>query len=226
MHTERDLDNALNCLNNLSSFLAFEKLDGNSSHFSCIFHYVCTQKIFGIISAWQNKQSVAENNESTAHLLLDLHSNGLKAIQLLGHCDEDAEAEPARAFFITYNSEDAQKYKTLLLSHCRKYNQPAVAIYESNQIRVLNETGGVEKIFTRSTMEPVHIKNVWGAMAKRKFSWLESGYLSADPISLCGPLYDSVGLRSDIPINLLGDAIKRVGNLIRYRPYSKEKKVS
>ncbi len=39
-----------------------------------------------------------ENNESTARLLIDLHSNGLKSIQLLGHFDynEAADYTPAR----------------------------------------------------------------------------------------------------------------------------------
>lgn len=110
---------------------------------------------FALVSAWTEDQSTEENNESTARLLLDLRDNGLKSIQLLGHFDEIEEASqtPARAFFTTYNWDDAEKYKRLMLSLCQKYRQDAVAVYHNKQIRVLDSEGKVRKMFNTSTMK-------------------------------------------------------------------------
>jgi hypothetical protein len=213
-------ERALRCLNDISSFVCFEKLEGTSSHLSRVFHYVCIGTPFALISAWRPDQSAEENNENTARLLIDLHSNGLKSIQLLGHFDENeaADYQPARAFFTTYDWNDREKYKCLMLSLCQKYGQDAVAVYHDKQIRVFDGAGKVRKMFNMSTMEPTHLKKIWSAVSGPKFTGLESGYLSGNPIMFCGPQYDSVGLVSDIPIGSIGRMSQKAASLMRYRP--------
>ena len=165
--------------------------------------------------------STIENDQNTARLLIDLKANGLRSVQLLGHLHEEPDAAPARAFYFNYGHPDLERYKTLLLSLCKKYEQPAVAAYESDQIRIFDASEGVEKVFNLSTMKPNHLRKVWSDMVKQKFVWLESGYLDASPITLCGPMYDSQGLISDLPIR----HPELVGTVTRNRPLRKKEEI-
>ena len=103
------IDRALACLNGMSSFLAFEKLEGLSSHQSHIFHDLAIHRAFGLVSAWKPELSASENDENTARLLVDLNANGLKSIQLLDHLNEQPDVAPARAFFFYYGYDDSEK---------------------------------------------------------------------------------------------------------------------
>jgi len=190
------LQTALTCLNDWSSFLAFEKLTAPLSHCSRVYRAVCTGSIFGLVSVWSADRSESENRELTAQLLLALNSAGFKSIQILGHCSSDlvAEQHPYRAFFVSCDRE--KEGKTALLGICRQFNLPALAISEHNQIRVVNAEGRVEKVFSKITMTPEHIKRVWSAMAGRRFTWLESGIFDVSPL-FCRGIFDSVGLVPD-----------------------------
>jgi hypothetical protein len=158
-----NLQTALTCLNDWSSFLAFEKLTGPLSHCSRVYRAVCICSAFGLISAWSADASESDNRERTAQLLLDLNATGFKSIQLLGHCGPElvAEHHPARAFFVCYDNE--KDGKEALLALCRLHNQPAVALSEHGQIRVVSAEGRVEKVFNKLTMTPAHLKKVWAA---------------------------------------------------------------
>ena len=193
---------------------AFEKLEGLSSHQSNVFHDLAIHCVFGLISAWKPELSANQNDENTARLLIDLNAKGLKSIQLLGHLHEEPDVAPARAFYFNYGYPDYEKNKTLLLSLCKKYEQPAIAAYESGQIRIFDASGRVEKGFTLLTMKPTHLRKVWSDMVKRKFVWLESGYRDASPVTICGPMYAGAGLRSD----LIGGLTDEARSLCRYRP--------
>jgi len=219
------IERALRCLNDWTSFVCFEKLEGTSTHLSRVFHYIWSATPFALVSAWRPDQSIDENNLSTARLLLDLRDNEIESIQLLGHYDDNEAAEHTteRAFFITYYGSDAERYKRLMLLLCQKYGQDAVAVYHHRQIRVLDSTGKVQKMFNMSTMEPTHLKRIWSAMSGRNFTWLESGFLSANPIFLCGPEYARVGLLSDIPIGSAQRRFHMAAGLTRYRPLRNNK---
>jgi hypothetical protein len=215
------IDRALWCLNGLSSFVAFEKLEGLGSHQSHIFHELAVQRVFGLISAWKPELSATQNDKNTARLLIDLKANGLRSVQLLGHLNEEPDAVPARAFYFNYGHPDLERYKTLLLSLCKKYDQPGIAAYESSQIRIFDATGRVEKVFNLSTVKPNHLRKVWGDMVKQKFVWLESGYLGGAPLQICGPVYSGAGLISDLPIR----CPEQVRTVIRYRPLGEKKEI-
>jgi hypothetical protein len=214
------IDRALWCLNGLSSFVAFEKLEGLSSHQSYIFHQLAIHNVFGFISAWKPELSANQNDKNTASLLIDLKANGLNSVQLLGHLNQEPDEAPARAFYFNYGYPDFERYKALLLSLCNKYDQPAIAAYESNQIRIFDAGGRVEKVFNLSTMKPTHLRKIWSDMIKQKFVWLESGYLTGAPIWACGPMYDSAGLISDLPLRFAEQ-----GFVTRYRPLREREEV-
>ena len=225
--TEQELASALRqatgCLNEISSFLSFEKLQGSASHLSRVFHAIAYGSPFALISAWRPELSLEENNARTARLLLDLPRDQCRAIQLLGtkevsDCGEKDLLE--RAFFILYEGVFADEFKKLMLSLCNKYDQHAVALDERNDIRVFDASGRVEKMFTRSNIEPHHLKRIWTAISGgRRFTSIESGFLDGSPLFLCGPQYDSLGLRSDIPPGAFSKVWQRDRNLIRVRPF-------
>ena len=129
-------------------------------------------------------------------MLLALNSAGFKSIQILGHFSSElvAEQHPYRAFFVSYDRE--KEGKTTLLDICWQFNLPALALSEHNQIRVVNAEGRVEKVFSKITMTPKHIKRVWSAIAGRRFTWLESGVFDVSPL-LCRGIFASVGLVPD-----------------------------
>lgn len=205
---------ALKCLNELSDFVDFEKLYGTDSHCSRVFHAVCTQKIFGVISAHDASLSDRENDERLAELLLKLHENGLSAIQIASR----EEKLLNRGFFCTYSS-DVDKTKDLFLSLGKNFNQARVAVYDNRNIRVLNVDGTVFKMFNIETLEPAHLKKIWNAMLDSKATSLESGFLSGSPLQFCGPMYESVGLRSDVPVNLVKRLYQKSSALLRHRPF-------
>lgn len=213
---QRDLAGAENCLNNISDYIDFEKLYGTDSHCSRIFHAICTEKIFGLISAHDKNLSEAENNKQLAELLLELHDNGISSIQLVG-CDDNGKYQ--RGFFCTYNSAHVDSTKTLFLNLGKRFNQAKVAIYDNKHIRVLNLDGSVFKMFNVETLEPAHLKKIWNATLDSKAISLESGFLSGNPIYLCGPMYDRVGLVSDVTVHLLKRVFQKSKGLIRHRPF-------
>jgi len=217
------IDRALRCLNDLTSFVSFEKLEGLDSHQSDIYHDLARGRIFGLVSAWHPRSSREENDKNTASLLVDLNSRGLKCVQLLGHTEDphrEDEANPARAFYFRHGECDSKKYKSLVLSLCAKYDQPAVASYEHKEIRVFDATGKVLGCFPISTMRVKTLRKIWNCMANCSFLSLESGYLTGSPITLCGPLYDSAGLHSDVSLRA-----ELPSSLIRYRPLRDKKDI-
>lgn len=217
-----DLEQALYCLTKVSSFVAFEQLDGISSHLSRVYHSICIGTPFALVSAWLPDKSTEENTERTGRLLLDLRDNSYRPIQLAGHLelatDESASAVE-RALFVTYNWTDCEKSKRLMLSLCDKYEQRAVAIYANNQIRVLDAFGDVHKTFTRALIEPRHLKRIWSAMTARNFVQVDTGYLHGSPLQFCGPIYDHVGITSDIPISQLSRLSYTAGELVNRQPF-------
>jgi hypothetical protein len=219
-----DMERATNCLSNMSSFLAFEFLEGSDSHLSRVYNAICTNNAFALISVWNPDQSFQENTENTARLLLDIDQCKVKPIQLLGHLDQHESMDfdylpPERAFFITgaLNEE-------WLLPLCRKYRQDRIALTVGNQVKVLDGSGAVFKTFTRDLIEPHHLKRIWSAISGRNYLWLESGFLDADPFSLSAPLYGSVGLTSDIAHNLRHRG-QSIGKLIRKKPFRSKEEI-
>jgi|AGTN01.2.fsa_nt_gi hypothetical protein len=84
---------AVRCLTRLSSFLSFEDLGTIDSHLSRVFHHVCVQSPFAMISAWHAEQSNEENLNNSARLLLALRERGFMSIQLIGHHDKSSVDE-------------------------------------------------------------------------------------------------------------------------------------
>lgn len=210
------IDRSLTCLNDLTSFVSFEKLEGLDSHQSSIYHDLARGRIFGLVSAWLPQNSREENDKSTASLLADLHARGLKCVQLLGHAEgphREEETNPARAFFFKYGAIDAEKYKAFMLSLCNNYAQPAIAAYEHREIRVFDSSGKVLRGYPLATLRVKTLRRIWSFMANCSFLSLESGCLTGNPISICGPLYDSAGLQSDFSFRSEIPA-----HLLRYRP--------
>jgi hypothetical protein len=204
------------CLNDLTSFVSLEKLEGVDSHQSSIYHDLATRRIFGLVSAWLPQHSRAENDKNSVSLLTDLHAGGLKCVQLLGHTEEPYrtdEENPARAFFFKYGSCEAEKNKALLLSLCSKYAQPAVSAYEHGAVRIFDPSGKVLRGYPLDTLKVKTLRKIWSCMAGCSFISLESGYLTGNPRPICGPLYANAGLQSDLAVRS-----EVPGNLLRYRP--------
>jgi hypothetical protein len=212
---------ALTCINEYTSFLAFEKLEGSASHLSRAFHCLSTETVFGLISAWQESVSKGENDANAARLQVELASQGAHSIQILGHrCSLGAiDANPVRAFLVTDPDLTAKTYKEQQLSMCQKYNQLAVAFYEHREIRVFSPSGEVVKGFNLKTLEARHLIRILGAVVNLKLGWLESGFFDASPVFLCAPVYDSCGLISDVPIGTTHRIYKKAEGLIREKPY-------
>ena len=57
------IDHVLFCLNDLTSFVSFEKLEGLDSHQSNIYHDLARGRIFGLVSAWLPQHSREENDK-------------------------------------------------------------------------------------------------------------------------------------------------------------------
>jgi hypothetical protein len=210
------IDHVLFCLNDLTSFVSFEKLEGLDSHQSNIYHDLARGRIFGLVSAWLPQHSREENDKNAASLLADLHARGLKCVQLLGHVEDpyrEDETNPARAFFFKYGAGDAEKHKAFILSLCNKYSQPAVAAYEHSEVRVFDATGKVLRGFPLATLRVKTLRKIWSCMANRSFVSLESGYLTGNPMWICGRFYDSAGLQSDFSFRS-----EIPSSLLRYRP--------
>jgi len=210
------IDRVLSCLNDLTSFVSFEKLEGLDSHQSNIYHDLARGRIFGLVSAWLPQHSREENDKNAASVLVDLRASGLKCVQLLGHVEDpprENETNPARAFFFKYGACDAEKYKALILSLCNKYAQPAVAAYEHREVRVFDSSGKVLRGYPLATLRVETLRKIWSCMANCSFVSLESGYLTGNPMSICGPLYDSAGLQSDFSFRS-----EIPSHLLRYRP--------
>ena len=201
MHTSADLEQAITCLTRFNSFVEFEKLEGTLSHLSRVYHTVCVERPFALVSAWDPEISTAENLRRTADLLLDLRDNSIGAIELRGyrqHEHDSVEDQPELAFFCTDAYDKDGKYKSVMLSLCQKFGQPGVAVLTNNQIRVLNPNGAVLKIYTRSDIQPSHIKRIWSSMIGRNVVRVESGQFCASPGVFCYPLYNESGLISDV----------------------------
>jgi hypothetical protein len=211
---------ALTCMNNYTSFLAFEKLEGSASHLSRAFHSLSTEKVFSLISGWQESKSKEENDASAARLLVDLAGQGANSIQILGHrCGVgEVDTNPVLAFLVTDPDLRAKTYKEQHLLMCQKYNQLAVAFYEHREIRVFNASGAVVKGFNLKTLEARHLIRILGSLVNLKLGWLESGFFSASPVFLCAPVYDSCGLISDVPIGTAHRIYEKAKGLIREKP--------
>lgn len=206
------VNTALTCLNEWSSFLAFEKLQGSESHVSDVYHTICRGYTFGLISVTRPELSPEINAERTANLLLELNANQFKCIQLLGHSfDNVPDENPARAFFVTYC--DQEQGKKMLVSICRSFGTKAVAISHQDQIRIIDLEGRVLKMYRKATMEPCHLKRIWSAMSGQHLVWLESGVITVSPL-MCLQVASNLGLRRDCA--QLG-RVKTCG-LVRYRP--------
>jgi hypothetical protein len=212
---------ALTCMNDYTSFLSFEKLEGSASHLSCAVHCLSTESVFGLISAWQESKSKEENDANAARLLVDLAGQGAHSIQILGHrCGVgEVDANPVRAFLVTDPDSGAKAYKEQQLSMCQKYSQHAVAFYEHREIRVFSASGGVVKGFNLKTLEARHLIRILGSLVNLKLGWLESGFFDASPVFLCAPIYDSCGLVSDVAIGTAHRIYEKASGSIRERPY-------
>jgi hypothetical protein len=198
------------------------KLEGSASHLSRAFHCLFTEKVFSLISGWQESKSKEENDANAARLLVDLAGQGAHSIQILGHrCGSgEVDANPVRAFLATDPDLRAKTYKEQQqLSMCQKYSQHAVAFYEHREIRVFSISGGVVKGFNLKTLEARHLIRILGALVNLKLGWLESVFFSASPVFLCAPVYDSCGLISDVAIGTTHRIYEKAKGLIRERPY-------
>jgi len=211
---------ALTCINDYTSFLAFEKLEGSASHLSRAFHSLSTDKVFSLISGWQVGKSKEENDANAARLLVDLAEQGAHSIQILGHrCGAgEVDANPVWAFLVADPDLGAKACKEQQLSMCEKYGQLGVAFYEHREIRVFSASGGVLKGFNLKTLEARHLIRILGSLVNLKLGWLESGFFDASPLFLCAPVYDSCGLVSDVAIGTAHRIYGKAGGLIRERP--------
>jgi hypothetical protein len=223
--TFKSIEAALRCLNQYTSFLAFEHLAGSASHLSRTFHALSTQSAFTLVSAWHADRKRIENDFYAANLLLELKAQGEEYIQIVAHrCKApEADGNPIRAFLLINASLIADDHKVNMLNLCRKYNQPSVALYEHKEIRIFDTTGKVLKGFSLKTMEPHHLKRVLAALVNLRVEWLETGYLTASPMFLCDLQYKNVGLCSDVPLHLLNRLFTKVQHLARDKPYRRSK---
>jgi len=244
MFIEKPIDSAIKCLTRLSSFLSFEDLTGCDSHLSRVFHDVCVENQFALISIWHDARSFQENLQATASMLTELASREFVSILLMAHqskCVEHSEKEPGNlhknlatsdfsckefALFISYpkspisfEREWQTKIRQQLLSIARIYGENPVAITERGKLRVLKPTGEEVKSYNPSTMKPQHLRRVLSATRSCEFDRLQSGFLTGAPVSLCGIAYQRAGLRSDIPIGLIGRAFRSVRDSISERLY-------
>jgi hypothetical protein len=220
----QSVERALTCLNQYSSFLAFEQLDGTASHRSRAFHCLSTENLFGLVSAWQANKSKEQNDINAARLLVGLASKGAQSIQILAHRCQSPQVDenPVRAFLIINPAVSGKNYKERQLALCKKYNQPAVAFYEHREIRLFDSTGEVAKGFNLKTLEARHLKRILASLVDLKLEWLESGYFSASPVYLCAMVYNKAGLESDVPIQMMNRVYTKAQGLVRYRPHEKQ----
>ncbi|MBX9687268.1 MAG: hypothetical protein K2X27_11235 [Candidatus Obscuribacterales bacterium] len=210
------LHSALTCLNNWSSFLAFEKLQGSLTHCSRVYHETCAGHTLGLISAWNTDDSPTSNRLKHAELLMELNQHGFKSTQILMHIQDDfpqADPEPIRFFFVTYEKTSVGKKQLLAL--CNSYGQPAVALTEEQQVRVLRSDGTEIKRFTRETLEVSSLVKMANSISGKQSRWLESGYFDASPIMI-QQAFANLGLRSDICSRK--KLRERAPNLLRRRP--------
>jgi hypothetical protein len=222
--TTTRLEKALSCLNDMTGLAAFEKLQVSETHISRTFHWICTNTRFALSSAWIEGASVTQNTENTARLLIDLRNADLRAIQLVGRvATADTAEQYEQAFFIPEDFSLDTNLEKLMLSLCSKYNQRAVAVYNRKRLVVMTPTGSIEKLYTPSLIQPHHLKRIWSAVTGRRYDAVETGIITASPFYLCGPVYDAVGLCSDISPGLFNRLRQPYGDIIRRSPFSTKK---
>jgi hypothetical protein len=209
--TSEDLQSALRCLS-WHSFLDFARLQGDQSHFSRIYHGICTECRFGLISGWRDSHSLLENERSTASLLMDLNEQGLRSILLAAH--SAAEEQTELLLYVPFDTPDSNSN---LLTLGRQWQQ-SVAVCQHNQLRVVAGNGIPARCYARDAMLPQHLRAVIGAMRSREISKIETGVFDANPL-ITRSIYARTGLVSDIPFGLLTRAYRQLHNtgLLRLR---------
>jgi hypothetical protein len=196
-------ERAINALTKMSSYLAFEDLQGDGGHCSRLYHYICTETPFSLFSAWNSELPREQNNRRTAELLLELSKKRMRMIALLAHTAEEFTLDnPELALFVACGSNDSDQYKNLALALGHKFQQQRVCAYKHRHLRIYDLSGSEKRVFNIQHIQPGGIKGILTAITGREYTSVQSGFLNANPISLAGPVYGSVGLFSDVPLGL------------------------
>jgi hypothetical protein len=144
---------------------------------SGIFHLVGTETDFAILSAERHHLQPKENLERTEALARQLAKLKLTGIPLKGHYGQTVHerAHPEIAFFVPSGEEKEPKFCEAILGLGRAFNQESVLYSAGESISLLDVANGRAKVqFSRLSLDPEKMADVYSELRGRKFAFLES----------------------------------------------------